>query len=198
MPRTDVVGWRGVQLDPRSAAMMDEVANIVPAVPVHPTQGSFSSGVGASAGTHAGGGAIDLRTEGLTRGQREDLVAAMRRVGWAAWLRRPGQGPWPMHIHGVAVDCPSLSPAARVQVADYLAGLNGLANKQPDDGPRDHVGVTWETYQEDPVITDADIDKIARKVWKYQDEYAARNMQWLVRNTYRTVTAPPPDTDDDE
>lgn len=195
---TDAVGWRGVQLDPRSAAMMAEVVNLVPDIDVHPTQGSYSSEVGASAGTHAGGGSLDLRVEGMGRAKRERLVAAMRRVGWAAWLRLPGQGPWPAHIHGVAVDCPTLSPAARAQVADYLAGRNGLANRQPDDGPRDHVGVTWESYQEDPVITDADIDRIARKVWKYMDEYQGRNMQWLVRNTYRTVTAPPPDTDDAE
>jgi hypothetical protein len=30
---------------------------------------------------------------------------------------------------------------------DYFEGRNGLASGAPDDGPRDWVGVTWESYQ---------------------------------------------------
>jgi hypothetical protein len=142
------VRWRGVLLDSRTAAMMDEVARLVgPDLYVRPTQGSYSGGVSASAGTHDGGGAIDLAARDLTPGQRARLVAAMRRVGFAAWLRTPAQSDWPYHVHGVAVGCPDLSRGAANQVRDYLNGLNGLAGKGRDDGPREHAGTTWEQYR---------------------------------------------------
>jgi len=143
--------WRGVLLDDRSAAMMAEVARLTGPT-VEPSQGSYSTGVSASAGTHSGGGAIDLAAEQLNSAQRDELVAAMRQVGWAAWLRTPAQG-FSYHVHGIAVDCPDLAPAAAAQVRDYFAGRNGLASRAPDDGPRDWVGVTWETYQQKPKPT---------------------------------------------
>lgn len=141
------VWWRGVQLDARSAAMMDEVVRLCPGIDVQPSQGSWSGSVSASAGTHAGAGAIDVKAEHLAPAQRSTVRDAMRRVGWAAWIRSPAQGDWPWHVHGIAVDCPGLSRGAAAQVTQYMRGTNGLANHGPDDGPRDHVGVTWETYQ---------------------------------------------------
>jgi hypothetical protein len=39
-----------------------------------------------------------------------------------------------------------LSPQAQNQVGDYYLGLNGLANRGPDDGPQ-VTKVTWEQYQ---------------------------------------------------
>lgn len=136
--------WRGVLLDDRSAAMMAEVATLTGPT-VEPSQGSYSTSVGASAGTHSGPGAIDLAAEQLTPAQRDELVAAMRQVGWAAWLRTPAQG-FSYHVHGIAVGCDGLPPAAAAQVADYFAGRNGLVSRAPDDGPRQWVGVTWESY----------------------------------------------------
>jgi hypothetical protein len=144
------VSWRGVTLDQRSASMMDEACRLAPEVPVTPTQGSYSGGVGASAGTHDGGGAIDIAASGLSREQSDDLVLAMRRVGWAAWLRTPSEGDWPYHIHGIAAACPDLSADAQHQVMSYMYGHNGLANDLPDTGPRDfdYPGITWEEYLE--------------------------------------------------
>lgn len=138
--------WGGVTLDNRSAAMMDEVMRLCH-VEVRCFQGSYSGGVSASAGTHSGGGAIDLAP--TDPGAYELLVFEMRRVGWAAWHRTPAQGFDP-HIHGIAgpADPGDLAPAASDQWADYLAGRNGLASGAPDDGPRDFVGVTWETYKQ--------------------------------------------------
>lgn len=142
--------WRGVQLDQRSADMMTEVDRLLPHIPIYPSQGSWS-GADASAGTHSGGGAIDVT--GLDAAQCDELVATMRRVGWAAWHRTPEQSDWVRHVHGIAVqpggewDRGCLSGAAHEQVVDYYDGRNGLASGAPDDGPRQHVGTTWETYE---------------------------------------------------
>ena len=75
----------------------------------------------------------------------------MRRVGFAAWVRETWEGPWPRHLHGIAVQpdfsrgC--LSSGAHSQTLDYRAGHNGLANNGPDDRhTREYCGVWWETY----------------------------------------------------
>jgi hypothetical protein len=93
------------------------------------TQGSYSTAVAASGGTHAGGGVLDLGWTGSNT-----QVADLRRVGFAAWHRNPSQGPWADHVHIVALGDPTESEQAKKQVAAYLAGGNGLGGK--DDGPR--------------------------------------------------------------
>lgn len=95
------------------------------------TQGSYQSTVKASAGTHDGGGAVDLRWCGHGR-----CLLALRKAGFAAWHRTPAQGSWPHHVHAVLVDHPKLSPSAARQVVAYRNGRNGLANNGEDDGPR--------------------------------------------------------------
>lgn len=96
------------------------------------TQGSWSTSVGASAGTHAGGGVVDLKpTTNPTK-----AVKALRECGFAAWHRKPGQGPWPSHIHAVLINNTQAAASAKRQVVAYEGGLNGLANNGPDDGPR--------------------------------------------------------------
>ena len=144
--------WRGVRLDARSAAMMDEVCRLLPLVSVRPTQGSWSTSVGASGGTHAGCGALDLHARTLPDSDVAELVHALRLVGFAAWDRTSSQGPWPRHVHAVAMQpgrgrgC--LSYSAFQQTRSYVIGRNGLANNAPDDGPRGPwVGRTWEQYQ---------------------------------------------------
>lgn len=110
-------------------------------------QGSYSPGEDpTSAGTHDGGGAADLDAEALTATRRTAAVKALRRVGFAAWLRRPSQGDWPLHIHAVAVNDTDLAPQAQNQVGDYYLGRNGLANDLPDDGPQ-VPKLTWEDYR---------------------------------------------------
>lgn len=93
------------------------------------TQGSYSTSVKASGTTHAGGGVLDLGWTGSNA-----QITALRRVGFAAWHRTPGQGPWNHHVHIVALGDPTESDSAKRQVASYLAGGNGLGGK--DDGPR--------------------------------------------------------------
>jgi hypothetical protein len=145
---TERVHWRGVTLDARAAEMMTWVDANTPGIPITPTQGSYSD-YGASAGTHSGGGAIDLGS--ISSEQMHRVVEVMRCGGWAAWVRHPGQSDWPWHIHGIAVqpggkgDRGVLSSAAHSQVIDYYEGRNGLASGAPDDGPRGCVGVVWES-----------------------------------------------------
>lgn len=150
-PRT--VLFRGRLVDPRTAEMLTEVESITGDT-LHVWQGSYSAGA-KSGGTHTGGGAVDVSP---TRGSWDALVAAMRQVGFAAWHRTTAQGYDP-HVHGIAVGCVDLSQEAAQQVAWYRQGLNGLwpGRQGPDDGPRDHVGVTWEIYQEESMPTAAEV-----------------------------------------
>lgn len=164
------VRWRGVVVDKRTAAMLDELAALTGDVYVRPTQGSYNAGgVAASAGTHDAGGAVDIAAAQLAPSARAVIVREARRVGFAAWLRTPAQSSWPFHIHAIAVqpggkpDRGILSFGAHQQVIDYYENRNGLASRAPDDGPRDFVGVTFETYQETTMaLSDDDVERIAR------------------------------------
>mgnify|MGYP001238726216 CR=1 FL=1 len=100
------------------------------------TQGSYNrGGVAASAGTHDGGGVIDMRVIGLGAAERGALVRALRQAGFAAWVRQPPTFSW--HIHAVAIGDPDLSRSARAQVAAYFRGRDGLARAgaDPHGGP---------------------------------------------------------------
>jgi TP901 family phage tail tape measure protein len=115
--------FRGKTLNARTVAMLLAAEKMLGAQ-FHITQGSYSTAVAASGGTHAGGGVMD--TDG-PRGWNT-AVGALRRVGFAAWHRTPAQGPWGHHIHSVAIGDPSASRAAKNQVADYKRGGDGLGS----------------------------------------------------------------------
>lgn len=139
--------WRGVVVDARTAAMLNEVDRLTSPELV-PTQGSYSTGVSASAGTHSGGGAVDLSVLGMGPTVRDNVIRAMRRVGFAAWYRDPSEGPWGAHIHAVAVGCKDLAPAAVAQVDALRDGRSGLASNGVDRHAGLGVAVTtWEQYQ---------------------------------------------------
>jgi peptidoglycan hydrolase-like protein with peptidoglycan-binding domain len=108
------------------------------------TQGSYNPGGDpTSAGTHDGGGVVDISVRGMTGADRASVTRALREVGFAAWVRNPSQGSWPWHIHAAAISDTDLSSQAQHQVGDYYLGRNGLANRGPDDGPRVPIR-TWE------------------------------------------------------
>ncbi|MEV4892598.1 peptidoglycan-binding protein [Nonomuraea sp. NPDC055795] len=110
-------------------------------------QGSYNPGGDpTSAGTHDGGGVVDISVEGMNPATRTAVVRGLRRVGFAAWVRDPQQDDWPWHIHAVAISDTALSGQAQNQVGDYYLGLNGLAGRGPDDGPKVTIR-TWEEYQ---------------------------------------------------
>jgi hypothetical protein len=111
------------------------------------TQGSYcvlekSGCAKASAGTHDGGGSIDIKASSLSTTQRWQTVRALRSVGFAAWLRLPSQcgGCWPTHIHAVAIGDTDMwqqngKYTNRDQVGDYYVGKNGLAGHAADNTP---------------------------------------------------------------
>jgi peptidoglycan hydrolase-like protein with peptidoglycan-binding domain len=113
------------------------------------SQGSYTSTNPSSAGTHDGGGVVDISVTNLTTTQRWQTVLALRTVGFAAWLRNPSQGSWPYHIHAVAISDSDLAPAAANQVHDHYFGRNGLANHAADDTPTAYrtAFTWWEKYR---------------------------------------------------
>ena len=140
-PRTT---HHGFALNTRTLAML-KAAQLRCGLTFSVEQGSYSPAVDpTSAGTHDGGGALDLDAEGMTAGQRLAAVSALREVGFAAWLRTPAQGKWPLHLHAIAISDTDLASPAQKQVGAYYEGRNGLANDLPDDGPR----VAKVTYEE--------------------------------------------------
>jgi hypothetical protein len=94
-------------------------------------QGSYNAGgVSASAGTHDGGGCVDLAGAHLTTAERGEQRWALRQVGFASWTRQPPTFPW--HEHAVLIGNDRLSPQAAAQVRSYDQGRNGLANNAID------------------------------------------------------------------
>ncbi len=140
------VDWDGFTIDERTRSMLQEAQTTLGRHLVL-SQGSYNPGGDpTSAGTHDGGGVVDISVQGMSTTTRTRVVRVLRQVGFAAWLRNPGQGDWPWHIHAAAISDTDLASAAQHQVGDYYLGLNGLANHGPDDGPQVAIN-TWEEYQ---------------------------------------------------
>ncbi|MDR3202474.1 MAG: hypothetical protein LBT54_05010, partial [Bifidobacteriaceae bacterium] len=47
------------------------------------------------------------------------------------------------HVHAVLIGCRHLTPKGRSQVEDYRAGLDGLAARGRDTGPRPRAILDW-------------------------------------------------------
>lgn len=122
----DRTTYGGHTVNVRTAAMLDQMADYL-GYSLTVFQGSYNSGVGASAGTHDGGGAVDLAPYDY-----ENKVKAAREVGFAAWHRPTLPGVWEEHIHMIAIGDAEMSDAARKQVQDYYAHLDGLASHAYD------------------------------------------------------------------
>ncbi len=138
--------YHGATMNARTKAMLVEVEGRL-GRQLGITQGSYNPGGDPeSAGTHDGGGVLDISVSGMSSATRTSVVRTLRLVGFAAWLRTPDQGDWGYHIHAVAISDTGQSPTAQHQAGDYYLGLNGLANHAPDDGPQ-VTKVTWEEYQ---------------------------------------------------
>ncbi|WP_461121110.1 peptidoglycan-binding domain-containing protein [Saccharothrix stipae] len=140
------VTYRGALMNTRTKAMLVEAERLL-GRSLTITQGSYNpGGVPGSAGTHDGGGALDISVSGMTATTRTAVTKALRQVGYAAWVRTPAQG-FDYHIHAIALGDPDQSSGAQHQSGDYYLGLNGLANRGPDDGPVVTPKRTWEEYQ---------------------------------------------------
>lgn len=95
-------------------------------------QGSYNPGVGASAGTHDGGGAIDFWVPGRSA---NEVTREARKVGWACWWRKPSQGPWVDHQHAILRGHDTAAPLAKSQCLSYDQGGTGLASGGADPQP---------------------------------------------------------------
>lgn len=131
----------GKTLTERVWALLDDAklaAKLPSTAAARVIQGSWSN-VDASAGTHSGGGAIDLSIRGLNRDEQLRLVHELRKRRALAWLRTVEFGwndPDNEHIHVIVEDEPELSWSAKAQVAAYKLGLNGLKSKKKDPHSR--------------------------------------------------------------
>lgn len=132
MPRPyDLTTYDGKRVDWLTRAALEDTAQRL-GYDLTVYQGSYNAGgVSASAGTHDGGGAVDLAPFDWER-----KVLELRRTGFAAWYRPARPGVWASHIHAILIGNRKLSPGAQAQVADYLAGRDGLAGGGRDPHPR--------------------------------------------------------------
>ena len=138
----DVVTFRGKRVDRMTRAALLQVERKL-GYQLTIVQGSYNAGgVVASAGTHDGGGVVDLSANDWKR-----KVHALRSVGFAAWYRpelwRSGRKVWGSHIHAVLVGNAKLSSGAEDQVTEYLAGYDGLAGSGRDPYTREFVNVRF-------------------------------------------------------
>jgi hypothetical protein len=115
------------------------------------TQGSYTSREEASFDTHAGGGAVDISIRdpadpgNVLWSETDDMVMALRRAGFAAWYRAPGDlgAGSPAHIHAIAIGDKELSPAAKKQLIGpegYFRGFDGLPPEFGGPRPDPHGG----------------------------------------------------------
>lgn len=158
--------FRGVVLNARTIAMVRgaEARAGIPTLTL--IQGSYCGGSCAtdSAGTHSGGGAIDISVNGMSATTINNVVGALRAVGFAAWHRVPPQ--FPAHIHVMAISDYQMSWAAygidtapssvtsggwggNCQIFEYKFFQDGLGgcDDRPPSGARNRNLTTWEEYK---------------------------------------------------
>lgn len=147
-----IIVWRGRKFNQRTINAILAAEQIL-GFELEFSQGSYNKGVGASAGTHDGGGVGDVRIRDaktwvlFPKVRRERIRDAFRQVGCPAWIRDPSQSAdFPWHIHFLVPGDPDMAPAAVRQVTAYHNNKNGLASGGKDDGPRTWVNVDFDAY----------------------------------------------------
>jgi len=152
------VTWRGHTFDARTVSALQWAEKNYIAVapkkrkPWRIGQGSYADG-SLSAGTHAGGGAVDIMFAGMTKKQQRATVKWLRRAGFeGAWSRvGPGWAPFNEHAHAILPSRTNSYPA-KVQVTSYRTGRNGLANNAVDTEWRPKKPRRWSHKKNRPVI----------------------------------------------
>jgi hypothetical protein len=107
---------------------------------IYLTQGGLSTSVAASANTHAGLGAFDIRTRNNTRAELWQLSSMFLRSGIVLFPRgyNIGRDFFRNNRHGHAVSresYDSLHPSAKAQYREYIAGGDGLVGSAQYTGP---------------------------------------------------------------
>ncbi len=143
------VWWRGFHLDNRTVSALEWVEK-KSGQTIILTQGSYNpGGVSASAGTHDGGGTVDIRTIHLSRKKRIQLMHWLKKAGFAAWYRKPPV--FPYHIHAVLLAHRTASAGAKAQMTSYLNHRSGLVGDAYDPTFRRKPAVRWSHRQNKPV-----------------------------------------------
>ncbi len=137
------VSFRGVTVNQRTRAMVYGAERIL-GYQLSFSQGSYHSGTQASAGTHDGGGALDVALSNWSMTKVWQTVKALRQVGFAAWYRPPTSD-WGRHIHAMAIGDYDISAGiGNDQIGDYLVGKDGLSGHRPDNTPTAYrAPFTW-------------------------------------------------------
>jgi peptidoglycan hydrolase-like protein with peptidoglycan-binding domain len=130
--RYNRITYGGKTVNRRTADLLN-LAAVWAGVTITLTQGSYNVGVAASAGTHDGGGVVDINVGAWSTAKRNAVVQALRKAGFAAWLRTPDDG-FAYHIHACAIGDREMASLAKSQVQSYFNGRNGLANNGPTSG----------------------------------------------------------------
>lgn len=130
-----VISWRGVRVNVRTRVMVERAESYMKKMglpqTLRITQGSFNNGVSASAGTHDGGGALDISISQFSKANADKVVKALRMAGFAAW-RRGEVDSFSPHIHAIAIGDRSATQVAKNQVAEYFRGGDGLVGSAGD------------------------------------------------------------------
>lgn len=102
--------------------------------------GSYQTSTTASAGTHAGGGAIDIDLRAVPADKRKWVADKGRTVGLqVAWHRNAISGLWTWHAHALDPACPNLAKAAVGQCYEVFSGGDGLVGTKPDGNTRANI-----------------------------------------------------------
>jgi hypothetical protein len=141
-------------LNKRTAAALDVVHERL-GYELTIAQGSYHKTTAASAGTHDGGGVVDLAPF-----EADKKVHVLRAVGFAAWHRLPSQGDWPEHVHAVLRADQQLSPQAAAQIVSFDNHRNGLANNAADDTWHPDPRVTFDYPQYVKEHADVNFDDV--------------------------------------
>lgn len=136
--------FRGKTLNNRTAAMLREAERRL-GYELTIVQGSYNAGrVSQSAGTHDGGGAIDLAPYDW-----QNKVRVLRAIGFAAWYRPAISGLWGAHVHAIAIGDSQMSAGAQKQVTAYYNGRDGLAGNRVDPHNRPNPIPVYAYYAVD-------------------------------------------------
>ncbi|CAF3325744.1 unnamed protein product [Rotaria socialis] len=145
--------WRGITLNQRTIEMIQRAEVYMAQMgktgfQFSFSQGSYSSSVAASAGTHDGGGAVDIRTSVVNNDKKtvDTMVVALRKAGFAAWSRGRVADSFQnnKHIHAIAIGDAQASSGAKNQVASFKRGRNGLKGDGVD--PDAYLGRAIPTW----------------------------------------------------